>query len=70
MFGQRRIYTLNMTVWQDFIEFAAKMTTAGGIVVLFTKQTIWYFISLVVYISFIVPVPCVYSYRLSTKKQN
>ncbi|MCK9171464.1 MAG: autorepressor SdpR family transcription factor [Treponema sp.] len=24
--GQRRIYTLNMTVWQDFIEFVAKMT--------------------------------------------
>ena len=24
--GQRRIYTLNMTVWQEFIEFVAKMT--------------------------------------------
>jgi DNA-binding transcriptional ArsR family regulator len=25
--GQRRIYTLNMTIWQEFIEFVAKMTT-------------------------------------------
>jgi ArsR family transcriptional regulator, arsenate/arsenite/antimonite-responsive transcriptional repressor len=25
--GQRRIYTVNMTIWQGFIEFVAKMTS-------------------------------------------
>jgi ArsR family transcriptional regulator len=28
--GNRRIYTLNMTVWQEFIEFVAKMSDKEG----------------------------------------
>ncbi|MFA6857807.1 MAG: metalloregulator ArsR/SmtB family transcription factor [Treponema sp.] len=28
--GQRRIYTFNITEWQDFIEFVATMTTDCG----------------------------------------
>src|SRR5574344_1914180 len=28
--GNRRIYTLNMTVWQEFMEFVAKMSDKEG----------------------------------------
>lgn len=63
--------------WRKTHRFAAPFTvaagivlTAGGFAVLFTERTIWYFISMGVYISFVVLIPTVYSYRLSRKRQN
>ena len=63
--------------WRKTHRFAAPCTVAAGIILtsggfagLFTKQMIWYLVSLALHITLVVIMPAVYSFLLSRKVRN